>query len=305
MKKFRIAAVLAILVLLLSVQGFAAEDVKLNIYFEDGGKPLPGAEFEMHLIATTDQSGAVKAASPFDQYNVVINAKSDLRAIAATLEGYVLRDNIRPADSVVTSVHGEAAFPSGSAALRQGLYLIPGQRFVYEGVVYDVQPVIIQLPARNGSEQIYHAAMTPKFDSTPEEQVPATVARKALKVWADKGHESKRPKEVTVQLLRDGEVYDTVSLTAANSWRYEWPSLDGDHRWTIVEKKMDDYTVETTREGVTFVVTNTYSAKEPEPSPTPRPSKLPQTGQIWWPVPVLFAAGLVLVIIGLIRRRSA
>lgn len=33
-------------------------------------------------------------------------------------------------------------------------------------------------------------------------------------------------------------------------------------------------------------------------------SKLPQTGQLWWPVPVLALAGLVLVIFGLVRRKS-
>ncbi|MBO7709363.1 MAG: hypothetical protein J6S83_02775 [Lachnospiraceae bacterium] len=33
-------------------------------------------------------------------------------------------------------------------------------------------------------------------------------------------------------------------------------------------------------------------------------SRLPQTGQLWWPVPVLVAAGLILIIIGVTRRRS-
>ena len=33
-------------------------------------------------------------------------------------------------------------------------------------------------------------------------------------------------------------------------------------------------------------------------------SKLPQTGQLWWPVPVLIAAGLILIIIGVARRRN-
>ena len=33
-------------------------------------------------------------------------------------------------------------------------------------------------------------------------------------------------------------------------------------------------------------------------------SKLPQTGQLWWPVPVLAAAGLILILIGIARRRS-
>ena len=38
---------------------------------------------------------------------------------------------------------------------------------------------------------------------------------------------------------------------------------------------------------------------------TPGNSKLPQTGQLWWPVPMLLAAGLLFIVIGLIRRRGA
>ncbi len=49
-------------------------------------------------------------------------------------------------------------------------------------------------------------------------------------------------------------------------------------------------------------------SEEPVPTPpvtpTPQGPKLPQTGQLWWPVPVLLAAGLLLVSIGLIYRRS-
>ena len=32
--------------------------------------------------------------------------------------------------------------------------------------------------------------------------------------------------------------------------------------------------------------------------------KLPQTGQLWWPVPALLCAGLVLILAGVIRRRG-
>lgn len=51
---------------------------------------------------------------------------------------------------------------------------------------------------------------------------------------------------------------------------------------------------------------------KPEPTETTKPTsgsssgntKLPQTGQLWWPVPVLLCMGLVCIIIGLIRRRE-
>ena len=33
--------------------------------------------------------------------------------------------------------------------------------------------------------------------------------------------------------------------------------------------------------------------------------KLVQTGQLWWPVPVLICAGLFSMVMGLIRRRKA
>lgn len=41
----------------------------------------------------------------------------------------------------------------------------------------------------------------------------------------------------------------------------------------------------------------------PPPTPTP-PPYLPQTGQLWWPVPVLLCAGLFFILIGVVRRRS-
>ena len=57
------------------------------------------------------------------------------------------------------------------------------------------------------------------------------------------------------------------------------------------------------REGITFVITNRY-ADAPPPTTTPGGGKLPQTGQLWWPVPVLFAVGLALIVLGVARRRE-
>jgi len=118
-----------------------------------------------------------------------------------------------------------------------------------------------------------------------------------------------------VRLLQDGEVYDTVQLDAENLWRHTWEELDANHHWTVVEEEMDDYNVLVTREGITFVVTNTYDPEEPVPTPTPQPTpppddtpdnpKLPQTGQLWWPVPMLISLGLLLIVIGLLRRRGS
>lgn len=59
-----------------------------------------------------------------------------------------------------------------------------------------------------------------------------------------------------------------------------------------------------------YVVTASPKSSTPSPkptaTPTPRPTNptLPQTGQLWWPVPLLAFAGLVLILLGLLRRKS-
>ena len=56
------------------------------------------------------------------------------------------------------------------------------------------------------------------------------------------------------------------------------------------------------RSGITFVITNTYNT--PTTPTIPGKPNLPQTGQLWWPVPTLFAVGLLFVVIGLAQRRG-
>lgn len=41
------------------------------------------------------------------------------------------------------------------------------------------------------------------------------------------------------------------------------------------------------------------------PPTSPGGKKLPQTGQLWWPVPVLTCGGLGCIVVGLLRRRRA
>ena len=102
-------------------------------------------------------------------------------------------------------------------------------------------------------------------------------------------------------------IVDTVSLTAENNWRYVWDELDAGCRWEVVEKECPGYTVKVEKSGVTFTLTNTHvpsetPPKKPDPA-APKP-RLPQTGQLWWPVPLLLQAGLGLLIVGLRQRRK-
>lgn len=329
-------AILAI-VALLPVQALAAgrldlsRDVRLTISYQDEKTPLVGAQFDLYLAASVNEYGELTVTEDFAGFNVNMRGKDDeaWKTLASTLEGYVLRDNIKPADSGKTDRQGQVSFPSQQERLVPGLYLVLGSRHTQDGRIYDAAPFMALLPGRDAETDawIYDVTVNSKFSSRPEPSGPdsSTITRKVLKVWADSDHENDRPAEVTVQLLCDGSVYDTVTLRAANNWRYTWEGLDARSQWTVVEEEQENYMPEVTREGITFVLTNTYAEDIPDqptpmdPGPTPPEppetmdipdepvplSQLPQTGQLWWPVPVLTAAGLLLVIFGLLRRRGA
>ena len=63
---------------------------------------------------------------------------------------------------------------------------------------------------------------------------------------------------ITVQLLRDGEIYDTKTLNADSSWRCAWDDLSDEYEWTIVEKEVSGYSTKVIQEGITFTITNKY-----------------------------------------------
>ena len=308
---------LLLVFMLLPVSALAAgridldQDVGLTITYQDHGTPLYGAVFNIYLVATVDAYGELETTEQFKIFNVDIPGKADdtWRALASTLEGYVLRDNIVATDSGKTDRNGQIAFPTGGKRLTAGLYLVLGERHTQDGYRYDATPFMVMLPSLDKENNVwsYDVAVSPKFDRSkiPGSSGDDTITRKVLKVWEDKGQEKDRPEEVIVQLLRDGKVFDTVTLNAANNWRYTWTALDNGYSWTVVEKETDNYTVEVTQEGITFVVKNTHNEDIPDEPTTPTKPTLPQTGQLWWPVPVLIAAGLLFIVIGLLRRRGA
>ena len=266
-------------------------------------------DFSMYRVADVSEKLAFTLAGDFAGYQVSLeNLDSEgWRAAAQTLDAYATRDGRKPLAEGKTDAAGNVEFQN----LTAGLYLVTGELHKEENVSYEPLPVLVSLPNLNADDTWNYApVISPKYEKQEQE----TVSCKVTKRWVDTGNTSSRPASVTAQLLRDGEVYAEVKLTKDNQWTHTWKDLENGHKWTVTEKTVaQSYTVKTEKSGTNFVITNTY--KKAAPAPTPGDSKtgsgtsggvevkLPQTGQLWWPVPYMLLAGLLLICLGVLRRK--
>lgn len=356
----RICALLLSCLLLCST-AFAAGSI-------DTGKPcsltvdyhgFADVEFSLYRVASVSVTEQFTLTGDFAGYPVSVNGLNSAgwNALASTLTSYVGMDAIQPLNTGKTSAGGRLTF----ANLQTGLYLVIGKSHTEsDGWIYTPMSVLVSLPGRavGGGGWNYDVTATPKYSRVQIPPAGSTVTVKTLKGWDDAGHEADRPAYITLYLLENGTVCDTVTVTKADNWTYEWTDLDAASTWTVTEKPMDHYTVSIQQQANVFVITNTYVDFPTPPGPGPGPGpddpddpddpdtptppddpenptdpddpnvsgtsggnggggmdegmedgpgvpSLPQTGMLWWPVPLMAGVGLLLFILGYMEYRTA
>ena len=312
MKKYKSLAAfllcLAAAISFLPVTVLAAGSIDLNhahsltVTAAYAQKPISGMKFDAYLISTVDECGELTVIDRYrEKYKdaLDIRGKNDeaWRQMAQVLAREISLDtNLKPSCSAVTDADGVAKF----ADIPMGLYLIMGSGVEKDGYVYSTTPFFVMLPEQDMSSNTWNYCVVANAKPGRE---PVKADFEVIKIWKDDCHKDRRPKSITINLICDGGVYDTITLPHNGTWSYTWKNLETNHQWTVMEKKEQGYKdPDIQQEGNTFIVTNTCS----KPTTPPQPGKptLPQTGQLWWPVPVLIAAGLLFVVIGLVRRRG-
>lgn len=316
--------------LLCQAFSFPASAIKTNdsitVQFRQENKPVAGASFKIYQVAELN-GDSYTLLSPFSQYSVYMPEdphSGDWKILASTLEAYVKRDKIPPFSSGQTDENGKLLF----SGLPDGLYLIIGDPFVMASGTFLPQPMLIGVPYSKDDGTIdYDVSVDLKYEVRSPQNT--TLEWHVLKIWNDDGKESQRPKEIIVQLLCDGTVYDEQILNESNNWRFDWTGLDAAHEWKIVEKQVPEgYAVQIDQQGAAFTITNTKTPDKTTPTnetttppdkttpsnktitppskttpssaytKTPPAAKLPKTGLLWWPVPVMAAAGAAALIAG-------
>ena len=336
--------VLLLVAALLPTAAFAAgridmdEPETLTIRFQKEGA-VPGVRFDLYKVAEVSETGRITdLTEKFAPYGDSVTGLKKLEeqenqdnwmALAETLKN-CLKPETTPDESGETDTEGNLVFSD----LTPGLYLVIGFRQTVGDYIYTVSPFMTFLPAldyeNNVWEYTYDAVVAPKASRQPVPLPPPpppspppgdkeTLTRKVLKVWQDDDNAYERPQEITVSLLENGSVYDTVTLNAGNNWRHTWTELSADSEWTLTEIPVENYTMQIEQDGVTFVVKNTYNPPEeefeeeetPQGDYTPEEefeeevplAYLPQTGVLWWPVPLMLCLGIILLTVGTLCRR--
>lgn len=265
----------------------------LTVAFAPEGTPAEGAAFALYRVADMTDFGTFTLSGAFAGYPVQVNDldSEGWRILSGTLAGYAATDEIVPDATATVGADGKCAF----TGLNVGLYLVTGEAWVGAEKVFTPQPTLVALPGRDENDIWYYdETITAKFDAVDRILTDISV----MKVWSDSDY-SGRPASITVELLGNGQLVDTVELNRDNNWRYTWEKLDGEMSWQVVENPVPDgYTVQVERENTLITITNS------RPPQGGGDEKLPQTGQLWWPVPVLALAGMTLFAVGWIRRRA-
>lgn len=332
MHKF-LTVILSAAVLICSICGGMVSEAEqthtLRMKFITESGPVINSTFKAYYAMSLD--GVL--TEDFEELSIEIGDLTDsenVNRLAFTLASYTASGVGMPVAQGVTNGLGYVDFEN----LPEGIYLVTGSSGTIGDFVYTPKPALITITS--DSEDLIEAGV--KYTVVAGS---AEIAYAVEKVWAvQEGVDC--PQSVTVQLFRNGELYDEVVLNAENNWFHRWEDLSSDYDWYVIEKDIpSDYSVSITLDSSIFTIENKSttppgssdtssdtdvtepteteptatetSGTEPEPSDTTTTASsvvdggntpdLPYTGQLWYPVPILFAAGALLFLVGFIAGR--
>lgn len=268
-------------------------EASLTLRYQHDGVAFAGLRIGIYRIAEALPDGSFQLIEPFASYplNIYgITAQEQWNQVSQTVYSYIVADQILPNHEKKTDENGAVCF----ADLDTGLYFV--REVVAENTggtyIFNQFMVYVPMPQQDGS-YIYTVEANPKCTNfVPKTQYSVT------KLWQDGGNQGLRPKEVTVDIYKDGLLFETKVLSANNNWSYTWYVSGEDHsKWTVAERAVpDNYKVTIQQNGSHFSIINVRQT-------TPN---IPQTGDSSTPmlwILLICISGIMLVILGLYSRR--
>ena len=316
--KNRIILVLGVILTLAFTTAFtvnadnAAHTEKLTVSCFKNDVALKGMRWNIYRVAEILPNNSYQLSGKFAEYKVNINNidTSQMIAAAETLETYATVDDIKPLFTGVINKDGIVEYDK----LTYGVYLLSGIPITIDNKYYLPTPSIIVIDdTLNGEDDIRYNY---NIKAVPKVKVLAASDRYynfdgTVKLYWEKDREEERPKQVETVLLKNGTEFKSVVLNSENNWSYTWKNLSTRYEWSVIERQVPSgYTVSYVKNEINidpedpgqhdieFIIKNTGDYVPTETTTAAPAEKLPQTGQLWWPVPVMSAAGMIVFIAG-------
>lgn len=231
----------------------------LTLFYSSNGTYFSNLNIEIYRVAKVNDNGMYELLEPFSNYPINIygiTSQQEWRDTAQTIKNYVAANQIESYGSQKSDISGQVYF----TGLETGLYMVKGTTARNGGKSVIFYDFMVYLPTPEGNGYNYNVQAKPKF----EEYTPP-VKHTVFKLWKDAGATEKRPESIEVDILKDGEVQETVVLGHDNNWFYSWETTGSDGVWTVMEKDVkEDYQVSITNTQTIFMITNTYAPTTPE-----------------------------------------
>lgn len=277
---FLIAWILLMMPLTVFAQDFDSDrvgSISVTLMDHDGKTPISGAELSLYYVATVKLNNKNNLSYTFTDAFEDCGATLNDPALSVKLDAFV-KDYSISAEKLVTDTHGNVTFTD----LPLGLYFVK-QTNTVAGYA-SCTSFLVTVPNNSADSYVYDVNASPKTD------VEKLTAITIKKVW-NTDASTKAADSVTVQLLRDGVVVETATLSDQNNWQVTYTDMPESDVYSIVEVNVPKgFTATYSQNGYVFTVTNSAS--------------LIQTGQLIWPIPVLALAGLCLIAVGTIVLRK-
>lgn len=239
-----------------TASGTTAEG-SLTVTYQYQEAALNNADISLYRLADWSAKGGYTPTGDFANHTAypvdwdILNAdQQTLRDFANTMAGYIAVNKPAAASTQQTDSAGVTTFNQ----LSDGLYLAVVAPYQGNVLTCQTAAMLVALPNvhKDAADQ-RTLSIEPKADCA----VPPTDTISVTKVWKDK-NQSKRPESVTMNLLQDGKIYDSIVLNAANGWKHTWTKLETGHEYTVVEASVpSSYNALVDRENNDYTVTNT------------------------------------------------
>ena len=210
--------------------------------YENGGKLIT------YSISEVGVDGYTTTYDGFNVTNTHTPAKTSV-TVTKSWQDNNDQDGIRPSDIIVKllangSETGETLILSAGNNWT-GSFTDLDKYYAGQEIVYTVAEVAV-----DGYNTVITGDQATGFRIT-NSHTPATVEVTGTKTWKDHDNQDGvRPDSITINLLANGEVIDTITVTAENGWAWTFTNLpkyeNGGNliTYTITETSVDGYTTE-------------------------------------------------------------